>query len=150
MKGAALAAAKRELLASVGRLEEVHQFQIVFYNETARMMQPSQMVFGGQNGLRQAESFVTGVTASGATDHVQALKLALRMNPDVVFFLTDADEPQLSPNELKDIQRRGNGAVINVIEFKSDAKRGQESWLRKLAEQNRGEYKLVDVAALPR
>lgn len=150
MKGAALAAAKRELLASAGRLEEVHQFQIVFYNETARMMQPPKMVFGGQNGLRQAESFVTGVTASGGTDHVQALKLALRMNPDVVFFLTDADEPQLSPNELKDIQRRGNGAVINVIEFTSAANKGQENWLRKLAEQNRGEYKLVDITALPR
>jgi hypothetical protein len=150
MKGAALAAAKRELLASVGRLEEVHQFQIVFYNETARMMQPPQMVFGGQNGLRQAESFVTGVTASGGTDHVQALKLALRMNPDVVFFLTDADEPQVSPNELKEIQRRGTGAVIHVIEFKSGPTKGQENWLRKLAEQNRGEYKNVDVTALPR
>ena len=149
-KGAALVAAKRELLASIGQLEPTHQFQIVFYNENPKMMQPPQMTFAGEQGLRHADSFLTGITASGATDHMQALKLALKMSPDVIFFLTDADEPQLSPNDLKEIQRRSNGAVINAIELKSGPERGTEHALRRLAEQNRGQYKYVDITKLPR
>jgi hypothetical protein len=150
MKGAALVAAKRELLASIGQLEPVHQFQIVFYNENPKMMQPPQMTFAGKAGLQQAESFLTGITASGGTDHVQALKLALKMSPDVIFFLTDADEPQLSPSDLKEIQRRNGGAIINAIELQSGPERGSERALRTLAEQNRGQYKYIDVTKLPR
>ena len=150
MQGAALVSAKRELLASIGQLQSVHQFQIVFYNENPKLMQPPQLTFAGKEGLRQAESFLTGITASGGTDHMQALRLALKMSPDVIFFLTDADEPQLSQNDLKEIQRRSNGAVINAIELKSGPERGIEHALQKLAEQNRGQYKYVDVTKLPR
>ena len=148
MKGAPLVAAKRELLASIGRLSGVQQFQIVFYNQNARTMQPPQMVFAGESGRRQAESYVASVTASGGTDHVQALRLALRMGPDVIFFLTDADEPQMSAKELDEIRKKNGGVAIHVIEFKSGHAQGKSETLRKLAEQNRGEYKYVDVTAL--
>jgi hypothetical protein len=136
MKGAALAAAKRELLASIGQLEPVHQFQIVFYNENPKLMQPPQLTFAGDAGRRQAESFLAGITASGGTDHMQALKLALKMNPDVIFFLTDADDPQLSENDLKEIQRRSSGAVINAMNSKVVPSRGPstlQNWRNKIA-----------------
>jgi von Willebrand factor type A domain len=149
MKGTALAAAKQELLASIKHLDRVHQFQIVFYNEAPRMMQPQQMHFADENGLRAAESFVSSISASGGTDHVQALKLAMRLSPDVIFLLTDADEPQLSRKELEEIRQRNGGAAINVIEFKSGPDPGQGASLRKLAEENRGQYKYVDITRLP-
>src|SRR5262245_30778674 len=90
MQGAALAAAKRELLASLAGLERVHQFQIIFYNEKPRVMPPGQMSFADENGKRQAESFVGSITAAGGTDHLQAIQLAMRLRPDVIFLLTDA------------------------------------------------------------
>jgi hypothetical protein len=151
MKGNPLATAKQELRASLSRLQRVNQFQIIFYNENPRLMTVGggpQMAFADENGLSQAESFITSVTAAGGTDHVQALKLALRMSPDVIFFLTDADDPQLSPAELDQIRRANAGAVINAIEFKSGPDQGKGGFLRKLAEQNRGEYKYVDVTEL--
>lgn len=148
MKGEPLTAAKRELLASIHRLTRVQQFQIVFYNERARTMQPARMTFADDDGLHLAEAHVKGMSASGATDHVQALVLALRMKPDVVFFLTDADEPQLTAKELDTIWRKNEGSIINTIEFKSGPDPGTGVTLRKLAEQNRGEYKYVDVTAL--
>jgi hypothetical protein len=148
MKGAALAAAKRELIASLKKLDRVHQFQIVFYNERPKTMQPPAMTFADDNGLRQAESFVGGIVADGGTDHLAALKVALRMGPDVIFLLTDADEPPLGPRQLEEIQRATNGAMIHVIEFKSGKASGKTSSLKKVAEQNRGEYKAIDVGAL--
>jgi hypothetical protein len=149
MKGAPLATAKRELLASIRNLQRTHQFQIIFYNEATRMMQPPQMLFADDNGIGAAESFVNGVTAGGGTDHVQALKLALKMSPDVIFFLTDADEPAISPKELEQLRRNNAGTLINAIEFKSGPDQGKGDFLRKLAEQNGGEYKYVDTSALP-
>jgi uncharacterized protein with von Willebrand factor type A (vWA) domain len=145
MKGAPLAAAKRELLASVKQLQRVHQFQIIFYNEKPRIMQPGQMQFADDNGQKQAESFVTSVTADGGTDHLAALRMALKLSPDVIFLLTDADEPPLGDRDLEEIRRANNGAVIHVIEFKSGAATGAASSLHKVAEQNRGEYKAIDI-----
>jgi Mg-chelatase subunit ChlD len=145
MKGSPLAAAKRELLASLAQLQRVHQFQIVFYNERPKVMQPPRMQFADENGLRAAESFVSSIIADGGTDHLAALEVAMKMAPDVIFLLTDADEPPLSPKQLDAIRRNNGGAVINVIEFKSGPDSGKASFLRTLAEQNRGEYKAIDV-----
>jgi hypothetical protein len=148
MKGAPLAAAKRELLASLKKLDRVHQFQIVFYNERPKTMQPPAMTFADENGLAQAESFVGGIIADGGTDHLAALKVALQMGPDVIFLLTDADEPPLSARQLAEVQRASNGAMIHVIEFKSGPPSGKASFLKKLAEQNRGEYKAIGLGTL--
>jgi ABC-type Fe3+-hydroxamate transport system substrate-binding protein len=108
------------------------------------MMPSPQLLFADDNGLRQAESFVGSITAAGGTDHVQALELALRLQPDVIFLLTDADEPPLSARELNAIHQKST-AIINVIEFKTGSAAAQRSSLRQLADQNRGEYKAIDT-----
>src|SRR5205085_868454 len=97
-----------------------------------------QLVFADDKGKRQAESFVGSIRAAGGTDHVQALELALRLRPDVIFLLTDADEPPLSTRDLNAIRQK-NTAVINVIEFKTASETSSRSSLRLLADQNRGE-----------
>lgn len=149
MKGLPLAAAKRELVASLHKLTSVQQFQIVFYNQEPRTIQPRQMVFADRNGLAKADSFVTSVVASGGTDHVKALRAAMNLSPDAIIFLTDADEPQLTEKELAEIREKNGGIAIHVIEFKSAADHKTGPTLRTLAEENRGEYKLVDVKELP-
>ena len=148
MKGLPLAAAKRELVASLHKLTSVQQFQIVFYNQEPRTMQPRQMFFADKNGLAKADSFVTSVVASGGTDHVKALRAAMNLSPDAIIFLTDADEPQLTEKELAEIREKNGGIAIHVIEFKSAADHKTGPTLRTLAEENRGEYKLVDVKEL--
>jgi hypothetical protein len=150
MKGLPLAAAKRELVASLHKLTSVQQFQIVFYNQEPRTMQPRQMVFADKNGLHKAESFVSSIVASGGTDHVKALRAAMSLSPDAIIFLTDADEPQLTEKELAEIHEKNGGIAIHVIEFKSAADHKTGPTLRTLAEENRGEYKLVEVKELPK
>jgi hypothetical protein len=148
MQGAPLAAAKRELLASLSKLGPSQQFQIIFYNEKPRLMPTPQLSFADENGRAQAESFVNSITAAGGTDHLQALKLALRFQPDVIYFLTDADEPPLSDKQLGEIRRNNGAAAIHVIEFKAGRDLGKRNFLRQLADDNRGEYKHVDIDSL--
>ena len=150
--GAPLVAAKAELIASLGDLGKTHQFQIIFYNEQPRIFNPAgragRLVFGNDRNKKLARRFVGSITASGATRHMEALELALRMGPDVIFFLTDADEPRITPEELARITRMNRGTSINAIEFGYGVIRNSANFLVKLARENGGKHVYVDVSQL--
>jgi hypothetical protein len=155
-QGRPLRAAKGELIASLNDLDKVHQFQIIFYNESPTVFNPDhpqapRMLFGDDQTKRLAQNFVSGVIAAGGTQHMEALNLALGMNPDVIFFLTDAAEPQLSASDLQKIRYRNNrvGATIHAIEFGAGPSQGGTNFLQRLAGQNGGNHIYVDVTMLP-
>ncbi len=155
-QGRPLAAAKSQLISSLDDLQSTHQFQIVFYNERPTVFNPTaprppRMLFGDSATKRLAQNFVRGIVAAGGTRHMEALKLAIGMSPDVIFFLTDAAEPQLSLSQLDEIRRRNArvGAAIHTIEFGVGSARGNLNFLMRLAQQNGGHYVYVDVTGLP-
>ena len=152
--GAPLAAAKAELIASLSDLGQIHQFQIIFYNEQPRAFNPTgvvgRLVFGTEQNKYLASKFVGSITADGATKHEEALVMALRMVPDVIFFLTDADEPRMSAKQLAHVAQTNKGTSINAIEFGYGPQSDSENFLVKLARQNGGTHVYVDVATLPR
>jgi len=153
-EGRPLAAAKRELANSLRSLESTHQFQIIFYNNRPSVFnpfapQPPRMVFGEDKNKRLAEEYIRNMTADGGTDHMLAINLALGLAPDVVFFLTDADDPQLTAAELAQIERRNRGIVFNTIEFGAGPQRSGNNFLVRLARQNGGQHAYVDVTRLP-
>ena len=152
--GAPLAAAKSELVHSLHELDKTHQFQVIFYNKHPRVFTLSgndaRLAFGTEQNKRLAERFIGGITADGATQHEEALVLALRLDPDVIFFLTDADEPTLSAKQLARIAQLNNGTTINAIEFGYGPQADSDNFLVKLARQNGGQHGYVDVSQLPR
>jgi hypothetical protein len=80
---------------------------------------------------------------------MEPLKLALALQPDVIFLLTDAEEPSLNSSELAAIRRQNRaGTSINAIEFGSGPFRGGENFLVRLARQNSGKHVYVDVTRL--
>ena len=150
--GRPLRAAKRELIASLDDLGSTHQFQIIFYNERPRVFNPDggtpQLVWGDEAGKQLARQFVAGITSDGGTRHIEALTMALRMTPDVIFFLTDADEPSIRPAELARIRRLNKRAAIHAIEFGYGKQSDANNFLVQLAEQNGGQHAYVNVANL--
>lgn len=155
-QGRPLAAAKRELLASIAKLGQVHQFQIVFYNERPTILNVDRqtaprLLYGNDTDKKLAHDFVRGIQADGATRHLDALKAALRMKPHVIFFLTDADEPTLSNAELAEIRQLNGhvGASINAIEFGAGPQQSRENFLVRIARENSGAHVYVDVTKLP-
>ena len=145
-----LTAAKAQLVASIQGLEKTHQFQIIFYNEKPVIFNPSgtpgRLAFANRANKDRAVRFVESITADGNTNHVDALKLAIRLHPDVIFFLTDGDDPKLSRRELDQIQRMATGITLNTIEFGPGPKPEEESFLATLAEENGGHYVYVDLS----
>ncbi len=150
--GRPLAAAKRELLASLHDLTETSQFQIFFYNEQTSVFQliPGQMrmVWANAQGIGAAERFVRSIAADGGTRHLEPLRMALGLQPDVVFFLTDADEPRLTDRELRKVRGWNAGSVIHAIEFGAGPKRRADNFLAQLARENGGKHIYVDVTGL--
>ncbi len=150
--GAPLLAAKAELLGSLKDLGQTHQFQIIFYNEQPRIFTPTgdsgRLVFGTEQNKNLARRFVGSITASGATRHVEALQMALRLAPDVIFFLTDADEPRMTPRELADIAQMNRGTTINTVEFGTNPQADADNFIVRLARQNGGQHVYIDVTRL--
>ncbi len=148
----ALQAVKGELLRSLKPLDEVHQFQIVFYNEQPILFNPSgtpgRLAFATVENKRRVERFLEGLSADGGTEHENALRMAIRLHPDVIFFLTDADDPKLSATQLERIQRMAAGTIIHAIEFGPGPKPQGQTFVEDLARQNGGKYRYIDIGSL--
>lgn len=155
MNGAPLAAAKRQLLQSLESLERTHQFQILFFNHNLSAFDLSggqnRIAFANEQTLEMANRFVGGITADGGTDRYAALRQSLRMEPDVIFFLTDADDAMstVEMQQLAALNRRV-GATICTIEFGRGPQHGQRNFLVQLAEATGGQYGYVDTTRLAR
>jgi len=148
----ALSAAKAELLASLASLEQTHQFQIIFYNDRPARFNPTgdpnRLVFANERNKTLAQRFVNSITAEGGTRHEEALIAAIKLRPDVIFFLTDADEPKLWPDQLARINRLAAGITIHAIEFGYGPQSDADNFLVRLARQNGGQHAYVDVSRL--
>ena len=154
MAGSPLRTAKAELVGSLAALESVHQFQIIFFNHQLRTFDLTggqrRVAFATEQNKRLAANFVGGMTADGGTDRLSALRLAVGMKPDVIFFLTDVDDP-MTAGDL-DLIRRINraGASINTIEFGYGPSSGSVNFLVRLARLTGGKYVYVDTSRLGR
>ncbi len=150
----AMRSAKAALASSLNTLTDAQQFQVIFYNQTTKPLPPrgrsdGPLFFATDVNKTYALQAIGLIDPDLGTDHLPALKLALRMGPEVIFFLTDADEPQLSAAELAEITRLNQGrARIHTIEFGKGAELNLDNFLKKLARQNGGTYRYHDVKSL--
>ena len=144
-----LSAAKAELLASLKDLDSGQQFQIIFYNDAPRALRRddggNKLLFATAENKEAARKFIQSIRSDGGTDHETALTAAIRMQPDVIFFLTDGDRPKLTAGQLDHLQRMANGIRIYAIQFGVTPQGPVADFMRELAQQNDGQYKYVDV-----
>ena len=151
----AIGVAKAELKTSLQRLESTQQFQIIFYNSqpfAMRVRGSNDALFWGTDPNRLlAHQFIDSISPDSGTNHIEALRLAMRLGPDVIFLLTDADEPRLTGVELDEVRKRNGGkAQIHATEFGRGADLGPDNFLKKLARQNGGTHSYRDVTKFGR
>lgn len=155
----AFRAAKAELMTSLSRLTEVQQFQVILYNDQPLSWTPRngrfRMFFGTDAQRLEISELVGAISPDGGTDHLPALKLALKLDPDVIFFLTDGASKALTPLDLKEIRKDNRrGTHIHCIEFGTSPPPSGEgalaapNFLMKLASQNQGKYTYRNVKTL--
>lgn len=146
----AIRVAKEELVASLAALEQTQQFQVLFYNQSLLELSSSgdrpSMQWATDINRTLARQFISSVQPDGGTDHMPALKKALRYQPEHLFFLTDADQPVLSARELNEIKAVNNGRTkIHCVEFGKGPEFRGDNFLKKLARESGGTYRYRDV-----
>ncbi len=148
-KNGALALACRELEESLQKLPPNARFQVIVYTTVARTLlprrpdwlEPTDNMFAEvANALRA----LARQTPEGGTDHTPALRKAFLLGPDVVFFLTDADD--LMPEHVSLVRELNKGrAVINTVELTTRHRGRLDMPLQVLAREHRGVYRAVDL-----
>ena len=148
--GHALEMAKADLLSSLQHLDETQQFQVIFYN-----VQHSLLTLGGRTTLHRATDInktlarqkIAAVTPDGGTFHFPALTKALSFDPEVIFFLTDADaNSSIHPGDMERLTRRNRGRTrIHTIKFGVGAELTSTHYVKKLATLNGGRYRYRDI-----
>src|SRR5437879_3332828 len=81
--------AKRELLASLERLPAHTRFQVIVYNRTAEPVHldsGAALAPASPDNKQRVATFLEALRAEGGTDHANALKRALTLQPEVIFF----------------------------------------------------------------
>lgn len=136
--------AKTEVIRSVSSLVEEQEFFVYFFDEREYgMYYPSGMQGGmvpatAANKQKLAEWVRKFETPYQGTDPSTALVASLKMDPEVIFLLSDGDFNY----SVIDLTTRSNTnrTRINTVSFVT--KEG-EPLLRRIAEQNRGKYLFV-------
>ena len=151
----AMQVAKSELMASLQSLHERQQFLIIFYEDKPHFVKLNDelkptLAYATELNKTLARQKISGIQPGSGTDHLPALELAMKLNPDVIFFLTDALDPPLWPRDLEKVKLANGGRMrIHSIEFGQGSEipeaNDQGNFLRRLARQNGGTYRFHDV-----
>ncbi len=153
MAGRPLAAAKTQLVGSLQLLQPVNQFQILFFNHRLTVFDATggqgRVAFASQDNKSRAEHFVTRINADGGTDRYQGLEHAADLAPDVLFFLTDADDPMTAYELNKSIEWfQRSATAVQAIEFGRGPSQRRRNFLMELADATGGGYRYVDTVSL--
>lgn len=147
--------AKASLVSSLQALDGNQQFLIIFYDDKPSVLhlrdaQKPQLYAATEIHKTLARQKIAGIQPGTGTQHVPALEMALNLRPDVIFFLTDAQEPPIYDGELEALKRLNTQKTrIHSIEFgvgqEISATANPRNFLRKLSAQNGGTYRYYDV-----
>lgn len=155
----ALSYAQAKLKSSINGLSQKQKFQIIAYNNQApRVMRLGNDTSGsalypalGPN-RRMATAYINTFVPSGGTKHFPALVAAFKFRPDVIFFLTDAEDALTvkEMNEIRMVHNKDKKTHIHCIKFGQGADLPSRAgdFLKSLASENKGSYTYIDVEKL--
>jgi hypothetical protein len=136
--GTRLGRLKMELTRSIGSMGPDMQFFIVFFNDRVYPMPASSMQVASPRSQEVFLRWMTTIPADGNTDPRDALRFALRLRPDVIYFLTDGRFPTMIGNDLLKLTQPHT--AIHTLAL---GKRSGEEVLKAIAAHNRGRYRFI-------
>lgn len=92
-----LALARAALLATLRGQPEGVRFQVIAYNNSARVVSGAGTISATPANVAAAETSVLALESTGRSNHAAAVRLAVQARPDVILLLTDADDLALAP-----------------------------------------------------
>jgi hypothetical protein len=143
MKGTRFQRAVSELRKSIMQLEPGQKFQIVFFNDQPIPFYHSELrdklIPATRVERKEVFDWIDRLHAHGGTLPDEALRRALALKPDVIFFLTDADQ---IPRQVRTLiaDHNKHGSTVHTIAF---GHQGGETLMQGIAADHRGRYRFV-------
>lgn len=150
-----LATLKDELNKAVVHLRPTQSFDILFFQEPSFDSFSKQLLPATPENKRKAGQYLEGIVATGPTDPVPALEMALRLRPRLIYFLTDAaDFP--NPQAVTATIARFNAdrqIRINTILFVEDRNEHEKNFeserlMKSIADNSGGGFRWVEMDAI--
>ncbi|MCL2744977.1 MAG: hypothetical protein FWE67_14120 [Planctomycetaceae bacterium] len=142
-----------ELAFSFKDLNDTQRFQVFFFSDKPDYLQSSQgeaqWLFATPQNKKESFDILKKHVPSSKGSAFTALKEALTLKPDAVFFLITQRSVPLSEAEiaaLKTLQGTfPKGVPIHTVEIGAGAESGGKTSFQKLSEMTRGQYRWVDA-----
>ena len=129
---------KYEMLKAVTGMNAGQRFYIIFFNSKAVRMPAKGLLPATPPVKRDALKWMTKQLADGGTDPRSALRYALRLQPDMIYFLTDGSfSPRVRRVLLSVRQYR-----VSIHTFVFGNPKGEDV-MKQIAVQNRGKYTYI-------
>jgi hypothetical protein len=135
-----LVRALREVVASLRQLPPSARFQVIAYNRDAEPLPPGELLPATPDRIDAAERALDALVAEGGDDeHGRALRRALALGPDVIYFLTDAKG--LKPADVARVKQINKGRVtIHAVCLSAAPADGM---MGRLARENGGQFQAL-------
>ena len=142
MAGPRMRLVLQEMVRSINALSKHQQFFVIFFSDrTFPMMWPSsqiELIDATVANRQRIVDWALNVHPDGDTKPQASLMTALKLAPDVLYFLTDGEIPRES---MRIVERlRKDNTVVNTI-CVGDARSGQ--LMKQIARKGNGIYTLV-------
>ncbi|QDT90434.1 VWA domain-containing protein [Gimesia algae] len=134
---------KLELARAIHSLDEDQQFFVIFFSDIAIPMPARELQSATNDAKQKYLTWVARVPGIGMTEPYQALLLALKLQPDTIYFLTDGQfDPVIvkSFNKVAAQKNRSHTITVNGICFGN--LEGEQA-IRELAENNSGTFTFI-------
>lgn len=126
---------KLELVKAIRQMKPEMKFHIIFFNDQPLPMPASQPQSAHPKSAHKYVQWLAQVPAAGKTDPRIAMRRAVAMKPDVIYFLTDGEFESWISSDLKRIKQ--NSTTIHTLIFGS---REGEKVMKQIASANGGNY----------
>jgi len=147
--------AKDELIRSINGLPPSISFQVVFYSDSLLQLdnfdKRKDLIPATAATKERAVKFIRDLEAEGGTNHLLGVERCFELKPDVIFWMTDADddtddELRRLNNRITILNRRNAKtqvpASIHLIQlWHNDGK--PTDVIREIPERNNGSYRLL-------
>jgi len=142
MSGPRMQLVLKELVRSINALADHQQFFVIFFSHRSfPMMWPAsevELIAASPANRKRIVDWALNVDPDGETKPQKSLTTALRLSPDVLYFLTDGEIPRES---IRIVERlRTKNTVVNTI-CVGDARSGQ--LMKQIARKGNGTYTQV-------
>lgn len=135
-----------ELLRSINALRRSQKFHVIFFNAGPPLENPPRKLVSAINAQKTSLfEFLSKVHPSGSTDPARAMRRALSLEPDLVYFLTDGEFDAALLPKLDQWNRDRRVRIFTIAYFDV----GGADLLERIAREHGGEFKFVTENDLP-